>query len=779
MLIQGRTVRPLTSAASGSYRAFDQFVPAIGAVLVLLELVGTNERIRVAAYLGAPIAMFPLVWIGARRHRVGAPLRTTMTATALCFFAAAVLTRAWPRSEHGNLVDVLVELPELLGHLAFIACLVTIVRSRHGRDLWGLIGDATIVAIGAWLVSWVTMIRPALDNSNEAAATTLVHGLSQPLGVVLVFLLVMLLLADTFRTAAVWLVVVASVLILARDIGYAAIAAGHISSGARWFDAFQMSACLVAGMVFVHPSVRSLDEKLPVGPSRGPAGRIFLTSISMLVPAIILAGENTVSGTDRIVRFVSAVSMIAAVSSRIYEAVRSNASAQERLLVNAQHDMLTGLPNRQLVHEQLTAALHDAWRRQTRPAVLFIDIDRFKIINDSLGHAAGDEILRVIARRLRATLPAEISLGRSSGDEFIAIGADVHGPEDALTLADRVLASFREPLKTKTAGDMYVSASVGVAIPDIGGQPNADELLRNADTAMYRAKESGRNCVALFDDSMHQRVAQRLRRESGLHRALERRQIALVYQPIVDLETGGLVGFEALMRWKLPDGTMVSPTEFIPIAEETGLIVGLGGWALLEALTQLRMWIDTGVCGPTASISVNVSPRQLRDPSFSSLVQEALRRSGVPADQLWLEVTESVMITDPDQAAEMFHRLRATGLHLSMDDFGTGYSSLSLLRRFPLQRIKIDQSFVAHVADDDNARSLVRTILAMAESMGLDAVAEGVENVHQFHALRSLGCRRAQGYLFSRPVPPEAIERSAGGAPYGERLSHAAALLWP
>jgi diguanylate cyclase len=778
MLIRVHTVgTPVAATPTRSY-PIAQGYSVVGVLLMVAAAVAGGSGRRLSYFVAVSMVL-PAICIGHRVHQAGRALCIPMVITVVAFLFADILPSVSALRGRGEVVDSLIGLPTVLGHLAFIGCLVSIVRLRHGRHLWSLVGDATIVAIGAWLVSWVTMIRPAIESSGEAASATLVHGLSQPLGVVMIFLLVMLLLADTFRTPAVWLIGAASASMLAGDIGYAATAAGHLSSGSRVFDMFYMGSFLLAGAMFLHPGVRSLHETIPVGPTRGPAGRIFLTSISMLIPAVILAGVPTVSTSDRVVRFVSAISMIAAVSARIYEAVRSNASAQERLLTNAQHDMLTGLPNRQLVHEQITAALHDAWRSGSRPAVLFIDIDRFKIINDSLGHSAGDEILRYIARRLRATLPTEVALGRSSGDEFIAIGADVRTPAEALELADRVLSAFREPLRTPTAGDMHLSASVGVALPEFGGRPNADELLRNADTAMYRAKDSGRNCAALFDESMHQRVAQRLRRESGLHRALDRREIALAYQPIVDLWSGELVGFEALMRWRLPDGTMVPPTEFIPIAEETGLILGLGAWALLEALTQLRGWIDTGVCPASASMSVNVSPRQLRDPAFSSVVREALRRSGVPADQLWLEVTESVMITDPEQASEMFHRLRATGAHLSMDDFGTGYSSLSLLRRYPLQRIKIDQSFVASVADDDNARSLVRTILAMAESMGLDAVAEGVENVDQFHALRDLGCRRAQGYLFSRPVPPEAIERSVTGVPYGDQLKRAGAVLWP
>jgi EAL domain-containing protein (putative c-di-GMP-specific phosphodiesterase class I) len=274
---------------------------------------------------------------------------------------------------------------------------------------------------------------------------------------------------------------------------------------------------------------------------------------------------------------------------------------------------------------------------------------------------------------------------------------------------------------------------------------------------MYRAKDAGRNCLAVYDESMHERVAHRLSVETALYRALDRRELCLFHQPILDLESGDVVGFEALMRWQQADGTMVSPAEFIPIAEDTGTIVPIGSWALLEALTQLRHWIDDGVCSESATMSVNVSPRQLSDPNFPSIVNEALTRSGVSPQLLWLEVTESVMISEPELALATLRRVRSLGVRIALDDFGTGYSSLSLLQKFPLQRIKIDRAFVHGVADNPNDRSLVRTIVAMGRSLGLDMVAEGVESVHQLQVLSDLGCTKAQGYLISHPVPADAM----------------------
>jgi diguanylate cyclase (GGDEF)-like protein len=397
-----------------------------------------------------------------------------------------------------------------------------------------------------------------------------------------------------------------------------------------------------------------------------------------------------------------------------------------------------------------------AWQSDSHPTLYFVDLDRFKNINDSLGHAAGDEVLKMVAQRLSKAAPEHSTVARLSGDEYVVLDPSTRSPGASLALAERLLSIFREPLPI-SQGDVFVTASIGVASLSPSSSSSAEDLLRHADTAMYRAKDAGRNCLAVYDESMHERVAHRLSVETALYRALDRRELRLFHQPILDLESGEVVGFEALMRWQQGDGTIVSPAEFIPIAEDTGTIVPIGSWALLEALTQLRRWIDDGVCSESCTMSVNVSPRQLGDPNFPSIVGEALQRSGVSPQLLWLEVTESVMISEPELALATLRRVRSLGARIALDDFGTGYSSLSLLQKFPLQRIKIDRAFVHGVADNPNDRSLVRTIVAMGRSLGLDMVAEGVESVHQLQVLSDLGCTKAQGYLISHPVPADAM----------------------
>ena len=408
--------------------------------------------------------------------------------------------------------------------------------------------------------------------------------------------------------------------------------------------------------------------------------------------------------------------------------------------------------------QHIESAMRSSWKTHLQPTVLFIDVDRFKNINDSLGHSIGDDVLTEVSRRLTSAVPTHATVARIAGDEFVILDTTTESVTHSVLLAERVLDSLRRPIATRD-GDMFVTASIGVAYAPTAVELSANELMRHADTAMYRAKNAGRNCIALFDESMLESVTKRLDVETALYRALERNELHLVHQPIVDIDLGIVVGFEALMRWDRGQSQVVSPDEFIPIAEETGIIVPLGSWAINDALTQLRSWIDAGHCSASTTMSVNVSVRQLHDPQFVTVVTEALASSGVPAEQLWLEVTESVMITEPTQALASLHRLNALGVRIAIDDFGTGYSSLSLLQRFPIQCIKIDRAFVNDVVTEPATQNIVRTIIAMAIAMGADVVAEGVENTEQLDQLLSLECHRAQGYLFSRPVHVDDVPR--------------------
>jgi diguanylate cyclase (GGDEF)-like protein len=726
----------------------------IGCALALGVIVLPVTWLGTAAYLVASLSLVVATFIAARVHRLNRRFVAAVSAIGAFFAASQIVDSLSDTAGYTRISDLL----GLCGSICIIISLVNMLSGRTSANIRSVLGDALIVGLGTWLISWVALIEPALRNRGGSLGDSILAGAYQPAGTVVLFLLVLLLFSGTgTRQASVWLVTVAMAFNLAADVLWGLASAGHLGDGAtRISTALYVAAYFTAAGAFIHPTVvwlkRSADEPI----NNRVFGRLILTTSSLIVPIIALAATGPADRVDGLVRSVSALVLAGAVTLRVTQAVRANGRTQADLRLSAQTDALTHLPNRTLLLERINDCLRMAWQSDSHPTLYFVDLDRFKNINDSLGHAAGDEVLKMVAIRLSKAAPEHSTVARLSGDEYVVLDPSTRSPGSSLALAERLLSIFREPLPI-SQGDVFVTASIGVASLSPSSSSSAEDLLRHADTAMYRAKDAGRNCLAVYDESMHERVAHRLSVETALYRALDRRELRLFHQPILDLESGDVVGFEALMRWQQGDGTIVSPAEFIPIAEDTGTIVPIGSWALLEALTQLRHWIDDGVCSESATMSVNVSPRQLSDPNFPSIVNEALTRSGVSPQLLWLEVTESVMIAEPELALATLRRVRSLGVRIALDDFGTGYSSLSLLQKFPLQRIKIDRAFVHGVADNPNDRSLVRTIVAMGRSLGLDMVAEGVESVHQLQVLSDLGCTKAQGYLISHPVPADAM----------------------
>lgn len=733
------------------------------ALVAALAPTGVAQVLQLAAALQLAVAAL----VVARVHPSLARPMPALAAVAAVVATGELLLIAVPESSSARWLP---HATMLVARVALIVILAYVVRHRAGRDPVGVLGDSLIVGLGVWIVCWVTLVRPSLDASTEGRAATVLAGLSLPASTIVLGLLVTIVFTDTIRTTTVTMVAVAVSAILLGDLLAALGTAGHLEVSDSVVAAAYVLGSLLVSAALLHPSAATLVEPQPAGPLRPVTGRLIATTSSLLVPVTVLGVTGTTGAGDRAMLGMSAAVLAGAVTWRAAQAVQANARAQRELVRSAQTDPLTRLPNRSLMIERIMVSLQESWPSDRRPTVLFIDLDRFKNINDSLGHSVGDLVLTTVARRLVAAVPERASVARISGDEFVVLDPGTASVDDAVALAERVLEVFQAPIPLRH-GDLFVTASVGVATANPNSAETADDLLRHADAAMYRAKAAGRNHLALFDESMLHHASRRLATETALYRALERRELRLYHQPIVDLGFGDVVGFEALMRWQRADGTLVPPGEFIPIAEETGTIVPIGSWALLEALTQLRSWLDDRVCGPTASVSVNVSPRQLRDPNFVAIVNEALVRSGVPASQLWLEVTESVMITEPEQALATLRRLRGLGVRIAIDDFGTGYSSLSLLQRFPIQRIKIDREFVNGLPEHASARSLVRTIVAMGNSLGLDTVAEGVETVKQLQLLAEFGCHKAQGYLISHPIPPEAMRSTV------HALEHVGA--WP
>jgi diguanylate cyclase (GGDEF)-like protein len=431
---------------------------------------------------------------------------------------------------------------------------------------------------------------------------------------------------------------------------------------------------------------------------------------------------------------------------------------EEQVRSLAYRDSLTSLPNRLLFHDRLSMAVASAHRHRRGVAVLFLDLDRFKVINDSLGHSVGDRLLQEVAERLRGCVREGDSVARLGGDEFTVLLQDVGTPADAARIAEKVLDSLRVPFRLD-GHELFVTGSVGVSLFPEDGQ-SAETLIKHADTAMYRAKEQGRDGLQLYTPVMSVAALERLALESGLRRALARNEFVLHYQPILDIAGHKLHGVEALLRWRHPELGLLGPDRFLPLAESTGLVLRIGPWVLREACRQAREWQQRG--HPELCLAVNMSVRQFLQPGLLGTVSAVLEETGLAAPHLEIEITETDAMQNAELMGETLRGLVSLGVRLSIDDFGTGYSSLGYLKRFPIQTLKIDRSFVGDVVSDQDDAAIVSAILAMARTLKLHVVAEGVETAAQLEFLSSRGCERAQGFYLGRPLPSDEVERALG-----------------
>jgi diguanylate cyclase (GGDEF)-like protein/PAS domain S-box-containing protein len=453
------------------------------------------------------------------------------------------------------------------------------------------------------------------------------------------------------------------------------------------------------------------------------------------------------------------------VSSAIRD-VTERKLAADALAHQARHDPLTGLPNRTLFLDRLEHGLARSRRSGTKLAVLFLDLDDFKIINDTLGHDAGDLLLVALTPRLLAALRPGDTVARFGGDEFVVLCDDLDSEADAVQIAERVAEACRRPI-TVGSHEHMVTVSVGVVIAQAGdGTPNA--LLRDADAAMYRAKARGTGRVEVFDEGMRARLTERIAIESELRLALRRHELRLFYQPVISLARGEIVGVEALLRWQHPERGLLEPADFIHVAETSGLIVPIGEWVIAEACRQAAAWREACPdCAPVR-MSVNLSPRQIARSDVAGAVARILEDTGFDPSMLDLEITETILLEEEDASARALRSLKAVGVRLVLDDFGTGYSSLSYLKRHTIDALKIDQSFVAGLGRESGDGAIVKAVLSMASALDVGVTAEGVETADQLARLRTSGCAYAQGYLFSPPVPAEEMPALlAHGAPQG------------
>jgi diguanylate cyclase (GGDEF)-like protein len=470
-------------------------------------------------------------------------------------------------------------------------------------------------------------------------------------------------------------------------------------------------------------------------------------------------GATRTADLGTILLLVVAASVIGLLVWRFHRARRR---AAESLAHQALHDPLTGLPNRALIAERLQTALARASRRQEPVLLMYLDLDDFKVVNDSLGHRAGDQLLLEVGRRLQACLRPGDTAARMGGDEFTVLLADVTRLDEAISVAKRLGKELQAPMQLD-GHRVVVNASIGIASSTEGGDA-ADDLLRSADIAMYEAKKQGKGRHQVFAPDMDQRARDRLDLEADLRAALDRNEFELHYQPILDLETGAITQLEALVRWNHPRRGMLPPADFIALAEQTGLIVPLGAWILTQACRQVAAWHDRHQLPRAIEVSVNLSARQLRQPDLVARVTQTLTQTGLRPHQLRLEITESSMVHDPNSAVATLQSLRDLGVHLAVDDFGTGFATLSSLKRLPVDCLKIDRSFVAGLGQDAQDTAIVHAVIAFAKMLGLRVTGEGIETAGQFEQLRALGCDYGQGYYFARPLPGDGVESLLAGS---------------
>jgi diguanylate cyclase (GGDEF)-like protein len=479
--------------------------------------------------------------------------------------------------------------------------------------------------------------------------------------------------------------------------------------------------------------------------------RIVINPISLLTRDVVaISGENTDEGARRLqIRGNDEVATLGREFNTLLESLAERKRLEAELLRLARHDALTGLPNRVLFHEHLEHALARTRRGGENVAMLCVDLDHFKHVNDTLGHPIGDVLLQAVAARLKQCVRDTDVVARLGGDEFAVVAIAADQPLGAIVLAERIINSLSEPFDLE-GHRVVVGASVGIAFAPSDGL-ESDTLMRAADLALYRAKADGRGLYRFFEQEMDAKMQARRALELDLRKALVTEEFELYYQPLVNLQSNDVCGFEALIRWNHPTRGRIAPADFIPLCEETGVIVPLGEWVLRKACAEAVQWPDD------IKVAVNVSPAQFKSRSLANAVTSALASSGLPPQRLELEITESVLLNETEATMATLHRLRDIGVQISMDDFGTGYSSLSYLRSFPFDKIKIDRSFIRDLSETDESAAIVRAVTGLGRNLGMATTAEGVETTEQLGQLRDEGCTEVQGYLFSPPLPATEI----------------------
>jgi diguanylate cyclase (GGDEF)-like protein len=514
-------------------------------------------------------------------------------------------------------------------------------------------------------------------------------------------------------------------------------------------------ALLVYAAAVMHPSIRQFGKSRLSDDVEARPGRLLIVAVALFIPIVVLFVGIDSSTSDRIALGVIAVLLVTVGVFRMWRALRQHAISQARLAYEATHDSLTGLPNRAFIAERITRSQYNAAGELTSTTLLHVDIDRFKLVNDSMGHGTGDELLVSVAERLVSKVRDVDTVGRLGGDEFVIVVSGLETEGEAREFGERARLMFKQPFVVHGV-EIPVTASVGVAFCD--GVETPEEIIRDADTAVNHAKSRGGDDVSIFDTSMRERVAERLNLERELRNALARDELLLHFQPKLRLSDRRVVGLEALLRWEHPELGMVRPDKFIAIAEDTGMIVDIGAWVIEQACAELARLRDTFRGLSDLCISVNVSARQLRSATLLDTLTKSLVRHRVPPESLCLELTESILMENLEIVSGQLDTIRDLGTRISIDDFGTGYSSLAYLSKLSVDELKIDRTFVKELGQDPSAASLVQAVVFIASSLGITTVAEGVETVEQADQVAALGCTEVQGFLFARPLPPAELD---------------------
>jgi diguanylate cyclase (GGDEF)-like protein len=727
---------------------------------LLLASVFTAGRAIAGAGLVGNLCLLALILtcvlatvIGPRLQAV-ADLRPwgVFTLASLPFLAEVMITADWtPLAVTTAVVPVL----SFLGSAGYLGGLIWLLRGSGAVQAQALL-DGLIICLSMAGVGYALLLAPATMPSGAALALLILACYKQLIDIGLVLAVLAMAFTRGHRSASLYGLLGSATAMAAGDIGIALLKLPE-RVVPSWLEVIYLLAPVALIACTLHPSVGRLSELGPRRLAAWSTPRLALVLLTVVTPVLLLAvGGGRWLDDERMSLAFAALAGVLTLAVRAMIAVRAHTRVERDLHHQALHDVLTGLPNRAGLLERARAMMQDAGGEE-RAWLLAVDLDGFGYVNDTWGHDVGDRLLLAVTQRITAAAPSDAVVARIGGDEFVLLVRS--DPGGAAALADKLCALMRDSLLVDRL-ELMVTASFGLAGQQPGG--DAQSLLRDADSAMYRAKAEGRNRVVSFDRRIREQVKDRVEIEHALRQAINRDQLHVVYQPIIELDSQHVVGAEALLRWNHPTLGPVPPGQFIPIAEETGLILDIGAWVLGEAARCLAGWRTEGLVALDFAMAVNVSTRQLRDRELRDTVDTVLRTTGLPAKCLVLEITESAMLEDPDVTIDVLTEVRALGVGLSVDDFGTGYSSLAYLSRLPVSVVKLDRTFIEGIGHRRYDEAIVRAVQAIAVVLQLDLIAEGVETVEQRDALRALGVPTAQGWLWGAAVKPDVFIASFG-----------------